>query len=289
MAHSWVQLFDSEYDAFKAYAFSYPKKTLLLIDTYNVLKSGLPNAIRIAHEVLEPMGERLRGIRIDSGDLTYLTQEARKRLDEEGLTDCKITVSNALDEYLIRDLILQGACIDSFGVGERLITSRAEPVFGGVYKLSAIEKGGKIIPKMKISENFGKVTTPCNKEIYRFYDKTTGKAIADVITIVGETIDETKPYEIFDPIQTWKRKLLANFTVRKLLEPVFIEGKCVHVQPSIEEMRHYCEQEVESLWESVKRFENPQTYYVDLSVNLWNVRNEILHQHATADAASVLS
>ena len=289
MAHSWVQLFDSEYDAFKAYAFSYPKKTLLLIDTYNVLKSGLPNAIRIAHEVLEPMGERLRGIRIDSGDLTYLTQEARKRLDEEGLTDCKITVSNALDEYLIRDLILQGACIDSFGVGERLITSRAEPVFGGVYKLSAIEKGGKIIPKMKISENFGKVTTPCNKEIYRFYDKTTGKAIADVITIVGETIDETKPYEIFDPIQTWKRKLLANFTVRKLLEPVFIEGKCVHVQPSIEEMRHYCEQEVESLWESVKRFENPQTYYVDLSVNLWNVRNEILHQHATADAASVLT
>lgn len=279
MAHSWVQLFDSEYEAFKAYALSYPQKTLLLVDTYNVLKSGIPNAIRVAQEVLEPMGERLRGIRIDSGDLTYLTQEARRVLDEAGLTDCRITVSNALDEYLIRDLILQGACIDSFGVGERLITSRAEPVFGGVYKLSAIEKNSTIIPKMKISENFGKVTTPCNKEIFRFYDRTTGKAIADVITIVGEIINETQPYEIFDPIQTWKRKILANFTVRKLLSPVFIGGKCVYKQPSIEEMREYCEHEVESLWESVKRFENPQTYYVDLSVNLWNVRNEILHQH----------
>ncbi len=279
MAHSWVQLFDSEFDAFKAYANAYPKKTLLLIDTYNVLKSGLPNAIRVAHEVLEPMGERLRGIRIDSGDLTYLTQEARRILDEEGLTDCKITVSNALDEYLIRDLILQGACIDAFGVGERLITSRAEPVFGGVYKLSAIEKNGEIIPKMKISENFGKVTTPCNKEILRFYDKTSGKAIADVITIVGEHIDETKPYEIFDPIQTWKRKTLTNFSIRKLLAPVFETGKCVYNQPSISEMRQYCAQEVESLWESVKRFENPQTYYVDLSPSLWNIRNEILHQH----------
>lgn len=279
MAHSWVQLFDSEYEAFKAYAQSYSSKTLLLVDTYNVIKSGLPNAIRVAHEVLEPMGERLRGIRIDSGDLTYLTQEARRMLDEEGLTDCRITVSNALDEYLIRDLILQGACIDSFGVGERLITSRAEPVFGGVYKLSATEKNGKIIPKMKISENFGKVTTPCNKEINRFYDKTTGKALADVITIVGEMIDESKPYVIFDPIQTWKKKTLTHFTVRKLLAPVFVGGKCVYEQPSIEEMREYCAQEVESLWESVKRFENPQTYYVDLSVDLWNVRNEILHQH----------
>ena len=174
MAHSWVQLFDTEFDAFKAYALSYPKKTILLIDTYNVLKSGLPNAIRVAHEVLEPLGERLLGIRIDSGDLTYLTQEARKILDEAGLPDCKITASNALDEYLIRDLILQGACIDSFGVGERLITSRAEPVFGGVYKLCAIEKDGEIIPKMKISENVGKVTTPCSKDVFRFYDKKTG-------------------------------------------------------------------------------------------------------------------
>lgn len=279
MAHSWVQLFDTEFDAFKAYALSYPKKTLLLVDTYNVLKSGIPNAIRVAREVLEPMGERLRGIRIDSGDLTYLTQEARRMLDEAGLHDCKITVSNALDEYLIRDLILQGACIDTFGVGERLITSRAEPVFGGVYKLSAIERNGEVIPKMKISENIGKVTTPCSKEIFRFYDTNTGKAIADVITIEGETIDESRPYEIFDPIQTWKRKTLTHFKVRRLLEPIFIAGKCVYNQPSIEEMRSYCAHEIESLWESVKRFENPQTYYVDLSSDLWNVRNEILHQH----------
>jgi len=282
MAHSWVQLFENEYDAFKAYAMSYPDKCLLLVDTYNVLKSGIPNAIRIAHEVLEPMGQRLMGIRIDSGDLTYLTQETRKMLDDADLADCKITVSNALDEYLIRDLILQGACIDSFGVGERLITSRAEPVFGGVYKLSAIERDGKIIPKMKISENVGKVTNPCSKEIFRFYDKTTGKAIADVVAIDGEQVDESEPYEIFDPIQTWKRKILTNYTVRKLLAPIFLNGKCVYRQPSINEMREYCVKEVDSLWESVKRFENPQTYYVDLSENLWNVRNEFLHQHEKA-------
>lgn len=279
MAHSWVQLFDTEFDAFKAYALSYPKKTILLIDTYNVLKSGLPNAIRVAHEVLEPLGERLLGIRIDSGDLTYLTQEARKILDEAGLPDCKITASNALDEYLIRDLILQGACIDSFGVGERLITSRAEPVFGGVYKLCAIEKDGEIIPKMKISENVGKVTTPCSKDVFRFYDKKTGKAMADVITIFGEEINEEEPYEIFDPLQTWKRKVISHYFVRKLLVPIFVEGKCVYENPSIEEMRTYCATEIESLWESVKRFENPQTYYVDLSDKLWNVRNGILHEH----------
>ena len=281
MAHSWVQLFDTEFDAFKAYALSYPKKTILLIDTYNVLKSGLPNAIRVAHEVLEPLGERLLGIRIDSGDLTYLTQEARKILDEAGLTDCKITASNALDEYLIRDLILQGACIDSFGVGERLITSRAEPVFGGVYKLCAIEKDGEIIPKMKISENVGKVTTPCNKDVFRFYDKKTGKAMADLITIFGEEINAEEPYELFDPLQTWKRKVISHYYVRKLLVPIFVGGKCVYENPSIEEMRTYCATEIESLWESVKRFENPQTYYVDLSDKLWNVRNGILHEHKT--------
>lgn len=279
MAHSWVQLFTDEFEAFKAYALAFPDKCLLLVDTYNVLKSGVPNAIRVAHEVLEPLGQRLKGIRIDSGDLTYLSQEARKMLDEAGLEDCKITASNALDEYLIRDLIQQGACIDAFGVGERLITSRAEPVFGGVYKLSAIEKDGKVIPKMKISENIGKVTVPCSKEIFRFYDKTTGKAIADVITIEGETIDESQPYEIFDPIQTWKRKTLTNFTVRKILVPIFENGECVYEQPSIQEMRNYCARETDSLWESVKRFENPQTYYVDLSHKLWSVREEFLHQH----------
>lgn len=279
MAHSWVQLFDSEYESFKAYAESYPGKTILLVDTYNVLKSGIPNAIRVGEEVLAPLGERLAGIRIDSGDLTYLTQEARRMLDDAGMTDCKITVSNALDEYLIRDLILQGACIDMFGVGERLITSRAEPVFGGVYKLSAIEKNGEIIPKMKISENVGKITTPCSKETFRFYDKASGKALADVITVSGENIDESEPYVIFDPIQTWKKKTLTHFTARKILEPIYIGGECVYQNPTMDEMRAYCAKEVESLWESVKRFENPQTYYVDLSQKLWQVRNDILHQH----------
>ena len=278
MAHSWVQLFGSEYEAFQAYARSYPENAVLLVDTYNVLQSGIPNAIRVAKEVLEPMGKRLKGIRIDSGDLTYLTQESRRLLDEAGLSDCRITVSNALDEYIIRELILQGACIDSFGVGERLITSRAEPVFGGVYKLSAVEEDGKIVPRMKISENLEKITTPCDKTVFRFYDKRTQKAIADVVTLAGEKIDETEPYEIFDPIQTWKRKALQDFTTRELLTPIFLGGRCVYEQPDIETMRAYCEKEVEALWESVKRFENPQTYYVDLSVSLWNIRNELLYK-----------
>ncbi|MBN1892411.1 MAG: nicotinate phosphoribosyltransferase [Clostridiales bacterium] len=279
MAHSWVQLFDSEHDAFVSYAKSFPTETYLLVDTYDTIRSGVPNAIAVAKEVLEPMGHRLKGIRIDSGDLAYLTRNARQMLDDAGLRDCKITVSNSLDEYIIRDLLLQGACIDSFGVGERLITSRAEPVFGGVYKLSAVEESGKVIPKMKISENVGKVTTPCSKDVVRFYDRETGKALADVITVVGEEIDESKPYEIFDPIQTWKRKVLENFTTRYLLEPVFINGKCVCTRPSIQEIRTYCEEQMGTLWDSVLRFENPQNYYVDLSEELWNIRNDILHQH----------
>lgn len=279
MAHSWVQLFDSEYDAFAAYAKSFPSDTVLLVDTYNVLQSGVKNAIAVSRDILEPMGKRLKGIRIDSGDLTYLTQGARKMLDEAGLEDCKITVSNALDEYLITDLLLQGASIDFFGVGERLITSRAEPVFGGVYKLSAIEDSGEIIPKMKVSENIGKVTTPCSKEIIRFYDKATNMAIADVLMVEGEEIDEDKPYEIFDPIQTWKRKQLVNFTTRRLLEPIFINGKCVYDRPDMEAIRARCEKESVTLWDSIKRFENPQTYYVDLSQKLWNIRNDLLHKH----------
>ena len=279
MAHSWVQLFDNEFEAFKAYATSYPDNAVLLVDTYNVLKSGIPNAIRTAREVLKPMGKRLRGIRIDSGDLTYLTQEARRLLDAADLQDCRITVSNALDEYIIRDLILQGACIDAFGVGERLITSRAEPVFGGVYKLSAIEQDGQVIPRMKVSENIGKITTPCSKSIYRFYDRDTNKALADLITLADEVIDESKPYEIFDPVQTWKRKVLENFYVKELLQPIFINGQCVYEQPDIQTMRKHCAQETEALWESVKRFENPQTYYVDLSLSLWTIKNNLLHQH----------
>ncbi len=280
MAHSWVMLFDTEFDAFKAYSLTYPDGALLLVDTYDVLRSGIPNAIRCAKEVLEPMGKRLKGIRIDSGDLTYMTQQARKMLDEAGLTDCKITVSNALDEYLIRDLINQGACIDSFGVGERLITSKAEPVFGGVYKIAAVEdKDGNIIPKMKISDSIGKVTNPCNKEIIRFYDKATGKALADVLMVAGEEIPSGEPYEIFDPNVTWKSKVLENYTTRKLLVPIFEHGKLVYNKPSIAEIRAYCTKEIDSLWDSVKRFENPHDYYVDLSPKLWKIKDDILRSY----------
>lgn len=277
MAHSFVQVFDSEYEAFKAYAQSYPDNTVLLVDTYNTLKSGVPNAIRVAKEVLEPLGKKLKGIRIDSGDLTYLTQESRRMMDEAGLTDTKITVSNALDEYIIRDLLVQGAKVDSFGVGERLITSRAEPVFGGVYKLSAIERDGEVIPRMKISDNLAKVTTPCNKEVWRLYDKSNGKAIADLITVAGEEVD-TDSYELFDPVQTWKRKTVTNFEARKLLEPVFVAGKCVYERRHIEEIRAYCTKQMDTLWDSIKRFENPQTYYVDLSQKLWDIKNDMLHK-----------
>ncbi|MEA4890816.1 MAG: nicotinate phosphoribosyltransferase [Clostridiaceae bacterium] len=277
MAHSWVQTFESEYDAFAAYARSFPENTVLLVDTYNVLKSGIPNAIRVAKDVLEPMGYRLRGIRIDSGDLTYLTLRARDMLDIAGLQDCKITVSNALDEYIIRDLIQQGASIDSFGVGERLITSRAEPVFGGVYKLAAIERDGEIIPRMKFSENTGKITNPCNKEVWRFYDQSTGKALADVITLADETISEDEPYELFDPFHTWKRKSLTNFRVRRLLVPIFVGGNLIYRRVPIEESRRYCAEEMDHLWESLKRFENPQTYYVDLSQKLWDIKDQLLH------------
>jgi len=279
MAHSWVQTFATEFDAFAAYARSFPDNTVLLVDTYNTLKSGVPNAIRTAREVLEPMGKRLRGIRIDSGDLTYLTLKAREMLDAAGLEDCKIAVSNALDEYIIRDLIQQGAAIDSFGVGERLITSRAEPVFGGVYKLSAIEKAGVVQPKMKFSDNAGKITNPGDKELWRFYDKVTGKALADLITLAGEVIDETKPYEIFDQMHTWKRKLLTNYEVRPLLLPVFKNGELVHEHKSIEELRAYHAEELDRLWESIRRFDNPQNYFVDLSQKLWDLKEKMLFEN----------
>lgn len=281
MAHSWVMLFDDEFEAFASYARSYPDKTLLLVDTYDVLKSGIPNAIRCAKEVLEPMGKRLFGIRIDSGDLTYMTQKSRQMLDEAGLTDCKITVSNALDEYLIRDLINQGACIDSFGVGERLITSKAEPVFGGVYKICAVvDSDGKVIPKMKVSENAAKVTTPCDKEIVRFYDGATGKALADVLMVAGDDDEPNgEPYTIFDPIEKWKAKTLTNYTTRKLLVKIFDKGELIYKCPTIEEIRAYCTKEIDTLWESVKRFENPHNYYVDLSPKLWQIKNDLLFSY----------
>lgn len=279
MAHSYVLMYDSEYEAFKAYAESYPDNTVLLVDTYNTLKSGVPNAIRVAKEVLEPKGCRLKGIRIDSGDLTYLTQEARKQLDAAGLSDCKITASNALDEYLIEALIQQGAKVDAFGVGERLITSRAEPVFGGVYKLAGIERDGAVIPKMKISDNIGKVTTPCSKAVWRFYDRDTGKALADLVSIADEDIASHETYEIFHPLHTWKRKVLSHYTVRQLLEPIFVQGKCVYQRRDIREIRDYCAAQQETLWNSIRRFENPQIYYVDLSQKLWDVKQSLLSRH----------
>lgn len=280
MAHSWVQLFDDEYTAFKTYALQYPDSCLLLVDTYNVLKSGIPNAIKVFDEVLKPLGKRPVGIRIDSGDITYLTVKARKMLDEAGYADCKICVSNSLDEYLIRDMLIQGAKVDSFGVGERLITGSPESVFGGVYKLAAIEKDGTVIPKIKISENTAKITIPGVKIPWRLFDNETGKAIADVITLNHENIDSSKPYEIFDPEHTWKRKIVENFTAVKLQTKVMDNGKRVYNSPTVPEIAAYSKQQVDTLWDEVKRFEKPHTYYVDLSEDLWEQRQALLMQHS---------
>ena len=278
MAHSWVQLFDSEYEAFKAYANLYPNACTLLVDTYNVVKSGVPNAIKVFNEVLVPRGFRPAGIRIDSGDITYLSKKARKMLDEAGFPDCKICASNSLDEYIIDTMIEQGAQIDSFGVGERLITASSQPVFGGVYKLVATEDDkGTIIPKIKISENVEKVTTPCFKSLYRLYDKDSMKAIADVITLHDETIDPNHEYEIFDPEHTWKRKTITNFVANNLRKKYFENGKLIIDMPSLETVRKNCEQHLNSLWDEVKRFENPHKYYVDLSQKLWDIKHDMLN------------
>jgi len=279
MAHSWVQMFPSELDAFRAYAKNYPAACSLLVDTYNVLKSGIPNAIRVFNEEVVPRGFRPSSIRIDSGDIAYLTREARKMLDDAGFPDCKIIASSALDEFIIRDLLMQGAKIDSFGVGERLITSKSEPVFGGVYKLAAVEENGTVVPKVKISENVEKITNPGFKNVYRLYSKRNGKALADVICLQGETIPSDKPYEIFHPDFSWKRKTVTDFEARPLLVPVFEKGKCVYESPAVGEIRDYCRKEVSTLWEEVKRFENPHSYYVDLSQDLWNLKNSLLMEH----------
>ncbi len=276
MAHSWVQTFDTEYEAFETYARTYPTGCTLLIDTYNVLKSGLPNAIRVHKEVLEPMGCRLAGVRIDSGDITYLTKKIRKTLDDAGLTDCKIVVSNSLDEYIIRDTLMQGAQIDSFGVGERLITSKSEPVFGGVYKLTAVWNGEEMQPKIKLSENVEKITLPGFKQVYRLYERDTDKAIADVITLHDEEIDSSKPYEIFDPEHAWKRKKITDFRAEKLLVKIFDKGKLVYNAPKLSAVKEYAQSEIDKLWDEVKRFENPHKYYVDLSQNLWDMRSSLL-------------
>ena len=278
MAHSWVQMFDTEYEAFKFYMETYPNNAILLVDTYNTLKSGIPNAIRVFKEYLAKGGKLDNyGIRLDSGDLSYLTKKARAMLDEAGLQDAKIVASNSLDEHLIKELLRQGAKIDAFGVGERLITSQTSPVFGGVYKLSAVEgEKGEIVPKIKISDNTAKITNPGFKKVYRFYDKKTGKAIADEICLHNEVVSEALPHTIFDPEATWKQRTLKDFTARELLVPVFKNGERVYQQPSLRETQKYCAKEVDSLWEEVKRFDNPHEYNVDLSKKLWDLKRKLL-------------
>lgn len=284
MAHSWVQLFPDEYTAFKTYAEQYPTSCTLLIDTFNVLKSGLPNAIKCFDEVLKPLGCRPKGVRIDSGDIAYLSKKIRQKLDAAGYEDCAIVVSNSLDEYLIKELDTQGAKISSFGVGERLITASSEAVFGGVYKLAAVEmEDGTIVPKIKISENIAKITLPGVKIPWRLYDNETGKAMADVICLNHEKIDDSKPYEIFDPVYTWKRKTVTNFTAKKLQIKIVEKGKQVYTSPSVKEISAYRKQCVENLWDEVKRFENPHNYYVDLSQDLWDLRKSLLDKKSKGE------
>lgn len=280
MAHSWIQMFDSEYEAFKRYAEVYPESCTLLVDTYNVIKSGIPNAIKTFNEVLKPMGYRPKGVRIDSGDIAYLSKKTRRMLDDAGYQDVAIIASNSLDEYLIRDLFLQGACIDGFGVGENLITSKSDPVFGGVYKLVAVEKeDGTYQPKIKISESIEKVTTPHFKELYRLYSNETGMAVADYLAIRGEELRVENGLTIFDPVEVWKKKYLTNITAKPMLKQIFSNGELVYHSPSLINIRAYCLDQVDLLWDEVKRFEYPHRYYVDLSFRLWDVKNTLLSSY----------
>lgn len=278
MAHSWIQLFPTELEAFRAYAEIYPDSCTLLVDTYNVLKSGVPNAITVFQELAQ-RGFRPKGIRIDSGDIAYLSKQARRMLDAAGFPDCGIVASNSLDEYLIRDLLVQGAEITSFGVGERLVTAKSDPVFGGVYKLAAVEENGVMVPRIKLSENVSKVTNPGFKSLWRLYDCKSGKALADVIALAEEEIDSTNPYTIFDPDHPYKRKVLTDFRAERLQVPVFRQGECVYACPALSEVQSYCAAQLDTIWDEVKRFENPHAYYVDLSEALWQVKQLLLKKH----------
>ncbi|WP_186430517.1 nicotinate phosphoribosyltransferase [Clostridium sp. BSD9I1] len=280
MAHSWIQLFPTEYDAFKAWAKVYPDNCTFLVDTYNVLKSGIPNAIKVFDEVLKPQGFRPKGIRIDSGDITYLTKNCREMLDDAGYSDVKIIVSNSLDEYIIDSVLRQGAPIDGFGVGERLITAKSEPVFGGVYKLVAIEDGDNIVPRIKISENEEKITNPGFKRIYRIFDKDTDKAIADLITLHDENIEEQESLMLFDPVYTWKKKKITNFYAKELMVQIFDKGNLVYDSPSVTEIKQIVDKETEKLWHEVLRFENPHNYYVDLSTKLWSLKHNLINKYS---------
>ncbi len=284
MAHSWVMYFEDEYTAFKKYAESYPDATVLLVDTYDVLKSGIPNAIKVAKEVLEPMGKRLKGIRIDSGDLAYLSKAVRKMLDKAGLEDCKIIVSNSLDEYTITSILNQGGCIDSFGVGERLVTSKSEPVFGAVYKIAAVEKNGKFEPRIKISENEEKITNPGLKKVYRVYDEEK-KAVADLIALADEVVDFSKPYRYVDPKKPWKNRHFENCTVKELQVPIFKNGELVYDMPGTREIAAYVKKQLtEEIWEEEQRFENPHAHYMDMTPDLYDMKMSMLHENREANA-----
>lgn len=279
MAHSWVQMFDSEYEAFETYCRLYPDNPTLLVDTYSVFKSGIPNAIKAIKNVLWPMGLKKCAIRVDSGDISYISQKARRILDNAGLVDCKIVVSNSLDEYIINELLSQGSSIDAFGIGERLITAKSDAVFGCVYKLAAAEdKDGNIVPKIKISENIEKITNPHFKKVYRLYSNESGKAEADLICLHDEVVDDREPLEIFDPEYTWKRRIITDFTSRELLVPIFKNGKLVYKLPALDEVKEHCAREVASMWDEVLRFENPHNYYVDLSQKLWDIKHNMLSE-----------
>ena len=277
MAHSFIQAFDSEYEAFKAYAETYPDTCTLLIDTYDTLNSGIKNAIRVFNEVIVPKGFRPNAVRLDSGDLSYLSKKIRTILDEAGFEDCKICGTNALDEYVITSILEEGAQIDLFGVGENLITAKSNPVFGGVYKLVAIEKKGSLIPKIKVSNNTIKITNPGFKKVYRFYDKTTNKALADVITLNDETIPENN-YTIFDPASPWKKKTLKNYTVKPLQKLIFKNGTLIYNSPDLKTISENASKELNTLWPEVKRIKNPHKYYVDLSQKLWDLKTKLLEK-----------
>ena len=287
MAHSFVQSFDNEYDAFLAYAKTYPDSCTVLLDTYDTLKSGLPNAIRVAKEYLEPNGYRMQGVRIDSGDMAYLSKKIRKALDAAGMEDCNIVVSNSLDEYLIQSLISQGAQINSMGVGENLVCSKSTPVFGGVCKMSAVYEDEKMIPKIKVSENVEKVTNPAFKDLYRIYDKETMKAIGDIMTVHGEVLDPNQDLTIYHQMNSWKNKTIpaGTYIIKDLLEPIFINGELVYDVPELSAIRDYSEAEFSHMWDEILRFEYPQTYYVDLSKKLLDLKLKMLEdvKHVNAN------
>lgn len=278
MAHSWVMYYEDEFTAFRKYAETYPDATVLLVDTYDVLKSGIPNAIRVAKEVLEPMGKRLRGVRIDSGDLAYLSKKTRKMLDEAGLTDCKIIASNSLDEYTITSLIEQGGCIDSFGVGERLITSKSDPVFGAVYKIAGVEQAGVFQPRIKVSENVEKITNPGLKKVYRIYDQT-GKAVADLLGKYEEEIDLSQSFRYVDPVAPWRQRTFDDCTCKELQVPIFQNGKLVYELPALDEIREYVRKQMEEqMWSEEQRFENPHAHYLDMTPSYYDMKMELLYK-----------